>query len=44
MKTEKYVDKSGKVWKRIKFEDRYRTEIIVPELEFEKKLWNYGMK
>lgn len=37
MDVERYLDKGGKAWVRIKFHDRYRTEVITPEPEFEKK-------
>lgn len=34
---EKYIDSNGKAWVRIKFMDKYRTEVILSELEFEKR-------
>lgn len=37
MDVERYLDKGGKAWVRIKFHDKYRTEVITPELEFEKR-------
>lgn len=38
MDVERYLDKGGKAWVRIKFHDRYRTEVITPEPEFEKNM------
>lgn len=40
MKVEKYTDKNGKAWVRIKFTDRARTEVIIPEDEFIKRYGN----
>lgn len=37
MKVERYTDKNGKAWVRIKFQDKYKTEVVIPESEFEKK-------
>lgn len=37
MKVERYTDKSGKTWVRIKFMDQYKTEVALPEAEFEKQ-------
>ena len=37
VKIEKYADKNSKVWVRIKFMDQYRTEVVLPESEFEKQ-------
>lgn len=37
MKVEKYMDKNGNVCVRIKFMDKYRTEVVLPEVEFEKQ-------
>lgn len=37
MEVERYIDKNGKVWVRIKFLDKYKTEVALPELEFEKR-------
>ena len=37
MEVERYTDKNGKVWVRIKFLDKYMTEVVIPESEFEKK-------
>lgn len=34
MKVEKYVDKNGKSWVRVKFMNWARTEVIMPEIEF----------
>lgn len=39
MDVEKYVDKNNKVLVRIKFLDKYKTEVVLSELEFEK---SYG--
>ena len=33
---EKYVDENGKVYIRMKYNDRYRTEVIMQESEFER--------
>lgn len=40
MVVEKYTDKSGKAWVRIKFTDWARTEVILPEDEFLKRYGN----
>lgn len=40
MKVEKYIDKKGKGWVRIKFTDCYRTEVILSESEFVKRYGN----
>lgn len=37
MKVERYTDSNGKAWVRVKFLDKYRTEVILPEVEFEKQ-------
>lgn len=37
MKVEKYIDNNSKSWARIKFLDKYRTEVILSEYEFEKR-------
>lgn len=37
MEVERYTDKNGKAMVRIKFLDNYRTEVILPESEFEKR-------
>lgn len=37
MEVEKYTDNKGKSWVRIKFKDAARTEVIIPEDEFEKR-------
>lgn len=37
MVVERYTDKNGKAWVRVKFPDRYRTEVALPEAEFEKQ-------
>lgn len=37
MKVERYVVKNSKAWVRIKFLDKYRTEVILSESEFEKR-------
>ena len=34
MKVERYTDKNGKTWVRVKFLDRARTEVIMIESEF----------
>lgn len=39
LKIEKYIDSGGKSWVRVRYTDRYRTEVIMPEEKFEK---NYG--
>lgn len=39
MEVERYTDKNGNTWVRIKFTDRARTEVILPESEFIK---HYG--
>lgn len=36
MKVERYTDKHGKAWVRIKYFDKGRTEVIMPEEEFER--------
>lgn len=36
MEVERYIDKNGKEWVRIKFLDKYKTEIALSESEFEK--------
>lgn len=44
MKVERYVDKNGKSWVRVKFMNRARTEVIMPEIEFVRhygKIENY---
>ena len=40
MKAERYIDNNGKAWVRIKFTDRARTEVILPEDEFVKRYGN----
>lgn len=37
MKIERYVDKNGKRYVRVKFVDRYGTEVIMEETEFEER-------
>lgn len=37
MKVERYTNRKGEAWVRIKFVDTARTEVIMPEAEFEKK-------
>lgn len=37
MEVERYTDKNGKVWVRIKFLDKHRTEVILSTLEFENR-------
>lgn len=37
LKVERYIDMNNNPWIRIKFLDKYRTEVILPESEFEKK-------
>lgn len=40
MNVERYTDSNGKVLVMIKFLDRYRTEVVLPEAEFEKQYGN----
>lgn len=40
MIVEKYTDKKGKMWVRIKFLDYFKTEVIMPETEFTKRYGN----
>ena len=42
MKVEGYTDSNEKVWVRIKFTDQYRTEVTMPESEFEKQYGKIG--
>lgn len=35
MEVERYTDKNGKVMVRIKFLDKYKTEVVLSESEFE---------
>ncbi len=37
MKVERYTNNKGEVWVRIKFIDKYKTEVIMPEVEFIKR-------
>ncbi len=37
MKVEKYTNNKGKVWVRIKFLDKYKTEVIMTEEEFNRR-------
>lgn len=37
MIVKQYVDKNGESWVRIRFMDQYRTEVIIPETEFENR-------
>lgn len=37
MEIEKYTDIHGSTWVRVKFKNKYRTEIIMSEEEFKKK-------
>lgn len=37
MRIEKYTSSKGETWVRIKFMDGARTEVIMPEVEFEKR-------
>lgn len=37
---ERYTDKSGKDWIRIKYMDAARTEVIIPESEYIKRSGN----
>lgn len=37
MKVERYTDSNGNAWVRIKFPDKYKTEVALPETEFEKQ-------
>lgn len=46
MKVEKYNDKNNEAWVRIKFMDKYKTDVILSESEFEKrygKVENYNV-
>lgn len=46
MKVEKYNDKNNEVWVRIKFLDKYKTDVILSESEFKKrygKVENYNV-
>lgn len=36
MEVERYINKNGKAWVRIKFIDKYKTEVVLSESEFEK--------
>ena len=42
MKAERYIDNNNNPWVRIKFLDKYRTEVVLPEPEFEKKYGKVG--
>lgn len=37
MEVERYTDKNGKLWVRIKFLDKYKTEVVLSDSEFEKR-------
>lgn len=37
MRIEKYTNRKGEIWVRIKFMNAARTEVIMPEAEFEKQ-------
>lgn len=37
MKVERYTDSNNRAWVRVKFLDKYRTEVVLPEVEFEKQ-------
>lgn len=34
MKVERYTDSNDEAWVNVKFTDRYRAEVILPESEF----------
>lgn len=40
MRIEKYTNNKGETWVRIKFMGVARTEVIMPEMEFEKRYGN----
>ncbi|MCM1121181.1 MAG: hypothetical protein NC416_01220 [Eubacterium sp.] len=37
---ERYINKSGKIWVRIKYMDAARTEVVMPEREYMKRYGN----
>lgn len=37
MKVEKYINNRGEKWTRVKFMNAAKTEVIIPEEEFEKR-------
>ncbi len=37
MEIERYTNSKGEVWVRIKFMNKYRTEVVMPEKEFIKQ-------
>lgn len=40
MKVERYTDRNGNTWIRIKFMDQYKTEVTMQESVFEKQYGN----
>lgn len=40
MEVEKYIDKMGRIYVRIKFMDKFRTEVVLPENEFVRQYGN----